>query len=102
MKERYQIGREQAVRKFQKQAQHSEESLQLTLPLKEVAAMLQDGVGELMRQAGLQLMQLVMEDELSIFWGPMPFKVWPTNNRRSRMGPPLRKSSGASPTSATT
>ena len=37
MKRRYQIDRERAVRKFQKQAKHSEESLQLTLPLKEVA-----------------------------------------------------------------
>ena len=64
MKKRYQIDREQAVRKFQKQAKHSEESLQLTLPLREVAAVLQDGVGDLMRQAGLQLMQLIMDEEV--------------------------------------
>ena len=64
MKKRYQIDREQAVRKFQKQAPHSEESLQLTLPLREVAAVLQDGVGDLMRQAGLQLMQLIMDEEV--------------------------------------
>ena len=59
MKKRYQIDREQAVGKFQEQAKHSEESLQLTLPLKEVAAALQEGVGRLMRDAGLELMQLV-------------------------------------------
>ena len=52
MKKRYQIDREQAVGKFQEQAKHSEESLQLTLPLKEVAAALQEGVGRLMRDAG--------------------------------------------------
>ena len=54
MKKRYQIDREQAVGKFQEQAKHSEESLQLTLPLKEVAAALQEGVGRLMRDAGLE------------------------------------------------
>ncbi len=64
MKKRYQIDRERAVQKFQKQAQHSDESLQLTLPLKQVAAALQDGVGHLMRQAGLELMQLIMEEEV--------------------------------------
>ena len=42
MKKRYQIDREQAVGKFQEQVKHSEESLQLTLPLKEVAAALQE------------------------------------------------------------
>ena len=46
MKKRYQIDRERAVQNFQKQAQHSEESLQLALPLKQVAAALQDGVGK--------------------------------------------------------
>ena len=64
MKKRYQIDREQAVGKFQEQAKHSEESLQLTLPLKEVAAALQEGVGRLMRDAGLELMQLVMDNEV--------------------------------------
>ena len=55
MKKQYQIDREEAVRKFQQQARHSEESLQLTLPLKQVAAALQEGVGRLMRDAGLEL-----------------------------------------------
>ena len=64
MKKRYQIDRERAVQNFQKQASHSEQSLQLTLPFKEVAAALQDGVGHLMRQAGLELMQLIMEEEV--------------------------------------
>ncbi len=64
MKKRHQIDRERAVQKFQKQAQHSEETLQLALPLKQVAAALEDGVGHLMRQAGLELMQLIMEEEV--------------------------------------
>ncbi len=64
MKKRYQIDREQAVRRFHEQAKESEQELQLHLPLQEVAAALQDGVGELMRQAGLELMQLVMDNEV--------------------------------------
>ena len=56
MKKRYQIDREQAVRQFHKQAEESGQELQLHLPLKEVAAALQQSVGELMRQAGLDLM----------------------------------------------
>ena len=64
MKRQYQIDRENAVRRFRKQAEQSEQELQLDLPLKEVAAALQEGVGHLMRQAGLELMQLIMSNEV--------------------------------------
>ena len=64
MKKRYQIDRQDAVRRFRQQAQESEQELQLDLPLKEVAAALQEGVGHLMRQAGLELMQLIMDNEV--------------------------------------
>ena len=64
MKKRYQIDREQAARQFHKQAEESGQELQLHLPLKEVAAALQQSVGELMRQAGLELMQLIMDNEV--------------------------------------
>ena len=64
MKKRYQIDRESAVRRFRKHAQESEQEVQLHLPLKEVAAALQEGVGHLMRQAGLELMQLIMDNEV--------------------------------------
>lgn len=64
MKKRYQIDRENAVYRFHKQAKESEQELQLNLPLREVAAALQEGVGQLMRQAGLELMQLIMENEV--------------------------------------
>ena len=64
MTKRYQIDREQAVRRFHKQAEQSGQELQLHLPLKEIAAALQQGVGELMRQAGLELMQLIMDNEV--------------------------------------
>ena len=82
MKKRYQIDREQAVGNFQEQAKHSEESLQLTLPLKEVAAALQEGVGRLMRDAGLELMQLVMDNEVRQLAGERyerrASETWPT------------------------
>ncbi len=64
MQKRYQIDREQAVRQFREQAATSEQELQLHLPVKEVAATLQEGVGHLMRQAGLQLMHLIMDNEV--------------------------------------
>ena len=64
MKKRYQIDREKAVRRFQQEAAENNRELQLALPLKQVAADLQEGAGELMRRAGLELMQLVMEDEV--------------------------------------
>jgi len=58
------MDRESAVRGFRKQAEESEQELQLHLPLKEVAAALPEGVGHLMRQAGLELMQLIMDNEV--------------------------------------
>ena len=64
MKRRYQIDREKAVRRFQQGAEQGDREIQLHLPLKQIAAALQEGVGTLMRQAGLELMQLVMEDEV--------------------------------------
>ena len=64
MRRQYQIDRQRAVRRFHKQAEESEQQLQLNLPLKEVAAALQEGVGHLMRQAGLELMQLIMDNEV--------------------------------------
>ena len=64
MKKRYQIDREKAVRRFESQAARGDHEVQLHVPLKQIASALQEGVGELMRQAGLELMQLIMEDEV--------------------------------------
>ena len=55
MKKRYQIDREKAVRRFESQAARGDGEVQLHLPLKQIASALQEGVGELMRQAGLEL-----------------------------------------------
>ena len=64
MKKRYQIDREKAVRRFESQAARGDQEVQLHVPLKQIAAALQEGVGELMRQAGLELMQLIREEEV--------------------------------------
>ena len=64
MKRRYQMDREKAVRRFESQAARGDQEVQLHLPLKQIAAALQEGVGELMRQAGLELKQLIMEEEV--------------------------------------
>jgi len=53
VKKRYQMDRESAVRGFRKQAEESEQELQLHLPLKEVAAALQEGVPKLRRATRL-------------------------------------------------
>ena len=52
MRRRYQIDRERAVRRFQEQAAEGPAEVQLHLPLKDVAAALQEGVGQLMRKPG--------------------------------------------------
>ena len=64
MRKRYQIDREKAVRQFREEAQRGKREIQLHLPLKQIAGALQEGVGALMREAGLELMQLIMEDEV--------------------------------------
>jgi len=64
VKRRYQIDREKAVHRFEREAEQGDREIQLHLPLKQIAGALQEGVGTLMRQAGLELMQLIMEDEV--------------------------------------
>ncbi len=64
MKRKVQIQRQRAASRFEKQVETTDPVIQLALPMKQVVGWLQEGVGELLRQAGTQLMQLVMEDEV--------------------------------------
>ena len=64
MKKKFPIQRQRAASRFQKQVETNDPVIQLALPMKQVVGWLQEGVGELLRQAGTQLMQLVMEDEV--------------------------------------
>ena len=64
MKRRYQIEGHRAVQSFRRWAAEKNPNIQMILPLAEVVSLLQDGVGHLLREAGLALMQLVMEEEV--------------------------------------
>lgn len=64
MQRRYQINKQRAVREFQKFSKEVNPTIQTALPLKEIVGMLQEGVGHLMREAGLLLMMGIMEEEV--------------------------------------
>jgi putative transposase len=64
MKRRYQIEQQRAVNEFRQLATNQNPSIQMALPLSEIVGMLQQGVGHLLREAGLALMGLVMEEEV--------------------------------------
>jgi putative transposase len=64
MKKPYQIESQRAVRRLERMAAEGNPAVQLVLPLAETLGWLRRGVGELIRQAGLQLMQLMMEEEV--------------------------------------
>ena len=60
MTKRYQIEQQRAVNEFRRFANEDNPTVQMPLPMKEIIGMLQSGVGNLLRQAGLELMGLVM------------------------------------------
>src|SRR5206468_1169992 len=64
MKKQYQIDKQRAVQQFRRLATEENPNIQMILPLAEIVGLLQDGVGHLLREAGLSLMSLVMEEEV--------------------------------------
>ena len=64
MKRRYQIEQQRAVNEFRQLATKENPNIQMALPLTEIVGLLQQGVGHLLREAGLALMGLVMEEEV--------------------------------------
>ena len=64
MQKQYQIDKQRAVRNFQKFASEVNPTIQTILPLSEIVGLLQEGVGHLMREAGLLLMMGIMEEEV--------------------------------------
>lgn len=60
----YQIENRRAMQRFETALRESEAPVQLILPAVEIAAAMKAGVGALIRQAGLQLMQVVIEREV--------------------------------------
>jgi putative transposase len=73
MKKGYQggdeVGKQRAVRKFREIAEEGT-TVQLVLPMVEIMQLVQDGCGQLLREAGLRLMTLVMEQEAERLVGP--------------------------------
>jgi hypothetical protein len=63
MKKPYQIESQRAVKRLEEMA-HGHPAVQMSLPMKEMIGWLREGVGELVRQAGLQLMSILMEEEV--------------------------------------
>lgn len=64
MKKTYQIESQRAVKQFAEMAAEGNPAVQMVLPLAEMIGWLRKGVGELIRQAGLQLMDLLMQEEV--------------------------------------
>ena len=64
MQKRYQIDKQRAVQQFRRLATETNPDIQMILPLAGIVGMLQEGVGHLMREAGLLLMMGVMDEEV--------------------------------------
>jgi putative transposase len=64
MKKPYQIESLRAVKRLEEMAADGNPAVQMVLPMAEMVGWLHQGVGELVRQAGLQLIQLLMEEEV--------------------------------------
>jgi len=64
MKKPYQIEAQRAVKQLTEMAADGNPSVQMVLPMAEMVGWLRRGVGELIRQAGLQLMDLMMQAEV--------------------------------------
>ena len=64
MKKPYQIEAQRAVKQLDAVAADGNPAVQRMLPMAEMVGWLRRGVGELIRQAGLQLMDLMMQEEV--------------------------------------
>jgi hypothetical protein len=64
MKKPYQIESQRAVKRLEEMAVDGNPAVQMVLPMAEMVGWLRQGVGELIRQAGLQMIELLMEEEV--------------------------------------
>jgi putative transposase len=64
MKKPYQIEAQRAVKQFEAMVAGGNPAVQMVLPMAEMVGWLRKGVGELIRQAGLQLIDLMMQEEV--------------------------------------
>src|ERR1035438_7548310 len=68
MKKPYQIEAQRAVKQLEAMAGDGNPAVQMVLPMAERVGWLRKGVGELIRQAGLQLMDLLMQIRQTLAW----------------------------------
>ena len=64
MKKPYQIEAQRAIKQLDAMAADGNPAVQMMLPMAEMMGWLRKGVGELIRQAGLRLMDLLMQEEV--------------------------------------
>jgi transposase-like protein len=64
MKKPYQIEAQRAVKQLEAMAAEENPAVQMVLPMAEMVGWLRQGVGALIRQAGLRVMELLMEEEV--------------------------------------
>jgi putative transposase len=64
MKKPYQIDAQRAVEQLEAMAAEGNPAVQMVLPMAEMVGWLREGVGALIRQAGLRVMELLMEEEV--------------------------------------
>src|SRR6202453_2528446 len=69
MKKPYQIEAQRAIKQLDAMAADGNPAVQMMLPLAEMVGWLRQGVGELIRQAGLRLMDLLMQEEVRALVG---------------------------------
>jgi len=70
MKKAYQIDERRAIEKFRSHLLNDHGTIQMILPLAEIAQELRNGVGQFLLQAQLQLLTLIMENEVDWMTGP--------------------------------
>src|SRR3954463_1235724 len=64
MKKPYQIESQRAVKRLEEMVADGSPGGQMVLPMAEMVGWLREGVGELIRRAGLQMVELLMEEEV--------------------------------------
>ena len=64
MQKPYQIEAQRAARQLETMAADGNPAVQMVLPMAEMVGWLREGVGALIRQAGLRVMELLMEEEV--------------------------------------
>ncbi len=71
----YQIESQRAVKELEVMAADGNPAVQMVLPMAEMVGWLRQGVGELIRQAGLRLMDLLMQEEVRELVGERSHRI---------------------------